>query len=203
MGDLLKIAVPIAGIFGAKSSSDATKAQANAVESASRYQSDKLSELASPYLGQARYTFPRLQNLISSYYEPQVGQDDATLKTQHQANLGNIGLQEEQSLANARRYWGAAGNLSRGRGEALKILRNAAQATNTENLSYRQAQNNYKDKSAARLEAALNSLVGLSAPGIGLLSGSINAQANGATNAANIRGKANRGFWDDVLKILS
>lgn len=189
-------------LFGGNEAEKAAKARAEVVERAARYQSEQLRALAQPYMEQMNYAMPAFRNLITTSYVSQVGKDNPYLAAGHQADLNSIHRQESSGLANASRYWGLAGNLSRGRGEALRIAQNATEAANAENLGYGKSQMDYRNQASDRFANALSALSRMASPGLGLMTDAAGVQASGITNAAGIRASADEEYWKKLSGLI-
>lgn len=186
----------VGSLLGASQSSRAASRRAEEARKASRKAAAELRGLAGPYMEQAEYAMPRFRSLIESQYATQVGEDNPLLAAEHEQNLSNISKQQNSALADSKRYWGSMGDLSRSRGEALRIGRDATDEMNRENLGYGTQQQSYRSSTADRLANALSVLNSMASPGLKLMEGASEMEASGGLNAANIRAKGDQEFWD-------
>jgi len=181
-------------LIGANKAKQSGMAEASAIDRLREY----LSGLAQPYLKAGEYGVSGLKNIISSYLMPRAGKESPILRGSHEQNLGSIakGSQAEQRAAES--FWGARGNVGRAIGEKFATRRRATEATNVENLRYGGAQEEFKDTTAGRLQAALGGMGELGTTGLGLAT---NAAQMGV-QAAGVRSGAQQGYWEDLMTLL-
>jgi hypothetical protein len=148
----------VSALVGVYSAYKSSKAQSDAASEASK--------LSKPMLKAQQFALPTLRDLILKNLLPQVGQESPLLRGEHAENVQGITRTGLGALAGSRRYWGAAGNVGRSRGEQFRIGQATTEATNRENLAYGGAQEGYKRQSLADALSATSNLAGLGGQGI-------------------------------------
>ena len=181
MNPTIGMAMGVMGsLFGASQAADAQKEAA-----------DEQMQMAAPYLQEAKLALPQLRALAQGYYAPRVGKDNPLIAAQHQLSLGNIARAKRVGMANITHQFATTGNVGRSRGEQLRLANQLLQSQNQENLGYGQAQQAYRDSTAAQYENILNALIGVGNQGLSLGSSALQRQGN-----------ATAGFWDTFGKTL-
>lgn len=179
-------AIGLAGsIFGSNQAAKAAQAQAKAIKYATKTEDKRIRELTQPYLDQAKWAMPQIQNVITNQLAPKIGKDSDTIKGSSDLSLANIERNKNKALASSGMFWNKSGNLGKARGEALQIDQMATDATNRLNLDTTVAQDNYKNNNILTFLNALNGQVSTGQNALGGAISGAGSVASGNIAAAN------------------
>jgi len=185
------------GLYGSSKANDAYKQMAAEIEAAAQAAAGNIRGMAEPYLESGRYALPAMKQLTMRYGS-KIGKNDPFLAALHMRNLQRLGREEQRQLAGSQGYWGATGNVGRGRGEALRIRRGATEAMNVESLGYGQGQQEYQAATEARYMQGLGALGGYGTVGLGAGTEAEKLRYQGVADAARLRGEGTASMWGDV-----
>jgi hypothetical protein len=188
----------VGSFFSGRQQKKAADRYANSIISAAEKNAAAVEGLAEDYQGLNEFAFPQLKNVIQNEYAPMVGKDDPYLEAAHGENIRDIGREKEKATAESDFYWGATGNKGRGRGERLRIARNATEATNEENIGYGERQREQRIGSAGRFTNALSMLADIGRTGTSLAADAAGIRSQGATAAAGVKNQGSQDFYGDL-----
>ncbi len=174
-------------VLGAAGSLFGAKQAANAQQRAAQ----SMQQLSAPYLAEAQLALPRLRALAEAYYAPRVGKDSPWLRAEHEGNLSALQRANTQQLAEVQHTYAGRGNLGRARGERLRLADQLLQTLNREHLRYGEAQESYRDTTAAEYQEIPSALAGLGRTGMATASQGLKLQA-----------QASRDFWETFARIF-
>lgn len=199
MASQLLAGLGLAGsLYGGFQQQKAAKATAAAIQYAADKQSSTMKEIARPWTEAAGFALPSLKDTIINSLMPQVGQEDPTLKGEHEVNLANIKRNTTRANADVDMFYGSTGNQGKARGEKLAISHNATDLTNNENLQYGKADRSYKDSRLSMLMDSLSGMANLGSNSISPLITGANSSYEGAVNSASVLGAAKQDFFGDM-----